>query len=81
MPEDGYVIVSGGASNNFYTSTLVMKISVQNAGRIAEILLEEPYADAVISSPYLKKDTSVIIDITMNASSWPSSGSASIVII
>jgi hypothetical protein len=81
LPEDGYVIVRGGASNNFYTSLLLMKISVQNAGRIAEISLEEPYAEAVIASPYLKKNTSVTIDIIMNATSWPSSGSADVVII
>lgn len=70
MPEDGYVIARAGAANNYNMTMLTLIITIQNTVRVAEILLEEPYAEATLSSPYLKKNTPVTIEIIMNASAW-----------
>lgn len=70
MPEDGYVVARAGAANNYNMTMLTIIISVQNSLRVAETLLEEPYAEATLSSPYLKKNTPVTIEIIMQASAW-----------
>lgn len=72
MPEDGYVVVRAGAANNYSTTMLTLVITINNSLRVAEILLEEPYAEAALSTPYLKKGTPVLINVIMNADSWTS---------
>lgn len=70
MPEDGYVVVRAGAANNFNMTMLTLVITINNSIRVAEILLEEPYAEATLTSPYLKKNTPVSIEVIMSANSW-----------
>lgn len=72
MPEDGYVVARAGAANNYSTTMLTLVITINNSLRVAEILLEEPYAEATISTPYLKKGTQVNIAVIMSANAWTS---------
>lgn len=70
MPEDGYVVARAGAGNNSSTSMLTLIITINNTLRVASLLLEEPYAEAAISSPYIKKGTQVLINVVLTAASW-----------
>ena len=83
MPQDGYIFVKAGSSNNFNMSLLSIGIYALNNIQLAGILLEEPYAEAVLSTPYLKKNTQISIVITMNANAWSyeTRGNAGIYII
>lgn len=72
MPEDGYVIVRAGAANNSTTTMLTLVVTIQNSLRVAEVILDSPYSEATLSTPYLKKGTPVLINVIMRANTWTS---------
>jgi hypothetical protein len=72
MPQDGYVVFRAGASSNPTTTRLSISIIIQNTLRVAEISSADAYAEASVSTPYLKKNTPVTVEVTMTASSWSS---------